>query len=479
MKITFVRPNVGRMEHSLYVDEGRMEPLQLGILAALTPPDVDCALYDDRVETVPFDEPTDLAALTVEIYNARRSYEIAAEYRRRGVPVIMGGFHPTLASEECLEHADAIFVGDAELLWRDVVEDARRGRLRRVYKAPPGEPQPGGVQPRRDLYAGKGYLPITLMQFGRGCRFACDFCAISVFFDRKQYVRRTRDILAEIEAQDRKLIFFVDDNFLSDHEAAKRFLRELIPMRVRWVSQASIDMTNDPELMDLLEASGCLGNVIGFESLAEQNIRSMRKAPNLMQAPGTTVRSRTSGAIARSRTSGATRRDWDRYERACQILREHHLQTWAAFTLGHDYDTAESIRETHDFAMHHKFCFAAFNILMPYPGTPLYARLEREGRLLWDGQWWLHPEYRYNHAAFVPANLTPDELTEACWSCRDRWNRKSAIFRRMWDWQTHLSSLTRLGVFLGYNPIYAKEAYKKQGMLFGLFRESIGTRALG
>lgn len=473
MKITFVRPNVGRMEHSLYVDEGRMEPLQLGILAALTPPDVDCALYDDRVETVPFDEPTDLAALTVEIYTARRSYEIAAEYRRRGVPVIMGGFHPTLASDECLDHADSIFVGDAELLWQEVVEDARQGRLRRIYEASPGSPgggqteggpQPGGVQPRRDLYAGKGYLPITLMQFGRGCRFACDFCAISVFFDRKQYVRRTRDILEEIEAQERKLIFFVDDNFLSDHAAAKRFLRELIPMRVRWVSQASIDMTNDPELMDLLEASGCLGNVIGFESLQEQNIRSMRKAPNLM----------------RPRLHGATRRpDWDRYEKACQVLRDHHLQTWAAFTLGHDHDTPESIRETYDFAMHHKFCFAAFNILMPYPGTPLYDRLEREGRLLWDGQWWLHPEYRYNHAAFVPANMSPDELTEACWYCRDRWNRKSAIFRRIWDWQTHLSSLTRLGVFLGYNPIYAREAYKKQGMLFGLFRESIGPRAMG
>ncbi len=464
MKITFVRPNVGRMEHSLYVDEGRMEPLQLGILAALTPSGVNCALYDDRVETVPFDQPTDLAALTVEIYTARRSYEIAAEYRRRGVPVIMGGFHPTLASEECLEHADSIFVGDAELLWQDVVEDARRGRLRRVYQVPPGSParggmaggpQPGGVQPRRDLFAGKGYLPITLMQFGRGCRFACDFCAISVFFGRQQYVRRSRDILDEIEAQDRKLIFFVDDNFLSDHQAAKRFLRALIPMRVRWVSQASIDMTGDPELMDLLEASGCLGNVIGFESLEERNIRSMRKAPNLM------------------------RRDWDGYENACKILRDHHLQTWAAFTLGHDNDTVESIHETYDFAMHHKFCFAAFNILMPYPGTPLYARLVKEERLLWDGQWWLHPEYRYNHAAFIPTHMTPDELTEACWYCRDRWNRRSAIFKRMWDWQTHLSSLTRLGVFLGYNPIYAREAYKKQGMLFGLLRDSIAPRSLG
>ena len=455
MKVTFVKPNIGRMEHSLYVDEGRMEPLQLGVVAALTPPDVECVLYDDRMEEIPYDEPTDLAAITVEIYTARRAYEIAAEYRRRGVRVILGGFHPTLAPEECLEHADSIYMGDAEFLWAEAVEDARRGALRRIYRARPGVPQPGGVKPRRDLFRGKGYLPITLMQFSRGCRFACDFCAISVFFDRTQFVRQTREVLDEIESQDRKVVFFVDDNFLSNHAAAKLFLRELIPLRIRWVSQASIDMTGDPELMELLERSGCLGNVIGFESLDPANLRAMKKAPNLM------------------------RRGWDAYQAQVEILRDHHLQTWAAFTLGHDGDTLQSIRETSDFAMRNKFCFAAYNILMPYPSTPLYDRLEREGRLLWDGRWWLHPEYRFNHAAFRPRNMTPEELTAACWDCRHRWNTASSMFRRVWDFKTHLNSLTRLGVYLQYNPIYAKEAYKKQGMLFGLFRDSIDTRARG
>src|SRR5687768_7992340 len=122
MKVTFIKPNIGRLEHSLYVDEGRMEPLQLGVLAGLTPPDVECALYDDRIEPIPYDEPTDLVAITVEIYTARRAYEIAEEFRLRGVPVVMGGFHPTLAPEECRRHADAIFIGDAELVWAQVVE---------------------------------------------------------------------------------------------------------------------------------------------------------------------------------------------------------------------------------------------------------------------------------------------------------------------------------------------------------------------
>lgn len=456
MKVTFIKPNIGRMEHSLYVDEGRMEPLTLGVLAGLTPPDVECVLYDDRMEEIPYDEETDLVAITVEIYTARRSYEIAAEYRKRGVPVILGGFHPTLAPDEAVEYADSIFIGDAETGWEEVINDLRKGKehLKKIYKAPPGAPQIGSVMPRRDLFKGKGYLPITLMQFSRGCRFPCDFCAISRFFERQHFTRPARDILQEIEQQDRKLVFFVDDNFLSNHEAAKAFLRELIPMRIRWVSQASIDMTHDLELMELLAESGCLGNVIGFESLDPGNLKLMKKAPNLVKKQGL----------------------WDYYQKQVDVLRDYNQQTWAAFTLGHDHDTQESLRELYHFAESNKFCFAAFNILMPYPNTDFYRRLEAENRLLWDGQWWLHPEYRFNHCAFVPKNMTPDELTEACWQCRYQWNRPSTIFKRMWDFKTHMSSLYRLGVYLSYNPIYGKEAYKKQGMLFGLFRDGIRTR---
>ena len=455
MKITFVKPNIGRMEHSLYVDEGRMEPLQLGVLAGMTPPDVECVIYDDRLEAIPYDEPTDLAAITVEIYTARRAYEIAAEFRARGVKVIMGGFQPTLLPEESLAHADSIFVGDAELAWHEVVADAKAGKLKPVYKSPPGAAQIGGTKPRRDLFKGKGYLPITLMQFSRGCRFACEFCHISVYFDKGHFVRHTKEVLAEIEAQDRKLVFFVDDNFLSNHEAAKLFLRELIPMKIRWVSQASIDMVNDLELMDLLARSGCLGFVVGFESIKPGSLLEMKKGPNFLGG----------------HKKNPYRPEWDKYQSQIDVLRQFHFQTWAAFTLGYDHDTVESIQDTLEFAMANKFCFAAFNILMPYPHTPFYDKLQRENRLLWDGKWWLHPDYRFNHAAFIPRNMTPDELTAACWDIRYKWNTKASIFKRMWDFDTHLSSLTRLLVYLSYNPIYSKEAYKKQSMLFGLFRK--------
>ena len=442
MKLTLIKPNIGRMEHSLYVDEGRMEPLQLGVLAALTPPDVEVCLYDDRMEPIPYDEPTDLVAITVETFTARRAYEIGAEFRQRGVPVILGGMHPSSLPEEAAAHADSVYVGDAEFRWAEVIADGRQGRLKPRYDALVGIPQPDTLT-RRDIFKGKGYLPITLLQFGRGCRFACTFCAVSAYFGQTQYCREVREVVAEIERQERKFLFFVDDNLLSDHEAAKRLFRALIPLKLRWVSQGSLDMTRDRELMELMVRSGCLGHVIGFESLEPESLRLMNKAPNLIGG-------------------------FDGYREQLEVLRDHGLQTWAAFTLGHDHDTLDTISRTLEFALENKFSFAAFNILMAYPNTPHYCRLEAEGRLLYDGKWWLHPDYRFNHACFRPARMSSDELTDACLRARTAFNSIGSIVRRAFDFRTNLRSPVRLGVYLAYNPIFRKEVFKKQGMKFGL-----------
>ncbi|MEZ4851269.1 MAG: hypothetical protein R3B93_22170 [Bacteroidia bacterium] len=207
MHITFIKPKIGRLGGgSPFVDEARMEPLQIGVLAALTPPDVEIAFYDDRMEEVPFDDPTDLVAITVETFTARRSYEIASEYRKRGVPVIMGGIHAKLIPEEVAEHADSVFLGDAEGLWHQVVEDVRRHQLKPWYHSDVGVPHPN-VIPRRDIYEGKKYLPTSLMQFGRGCRYGCTFCAISKYFDKKHFIREVKEVVREIESMPRKVIF--------------------------------------------------------------------------------------------------------------------------------------------------------------------------------------------------------------------------------------------------------------------------------
>lgn len=446
MRVTLIKPNLGRMVGRRgfvrYLDSGRMEPLQLGVLAALTPDGVAVVLHDDRCEDVPYDAPTDLVAITVETFTARRAYEIADEYRRRGVPVVLGGMHPTLLPEEAAEHADAVVTGDAEAVWASVVEDAAAGRLKARYDGcATGVPQ-GGVRTRRDLFAGKGYLPIALTQFSRGCPYRCAYCATSRFFGATHRTRPVAEVVAEIAAQRRRYVFFVDDNITADPEAAKELFAALIPLKIRWVSQASVDMLADRELMELMVRSGCQGHVIGFESITDASLRGMRKGQNRAAA-----------------ASG--------YAGVVEQLRGYGLQTWAAFTLGHDADTLDTIRATADFAIASKFTFAAYNILMPYPSTPLYERLDAEGRLLYDGRWWLHPDYRFNHAAFVPATMTAAELTAASFECRRRMNSPGSIVWRLLEPRTNLRSPFAALQYLAYNPLFRAEVFKKQDMALG------------
>lgn len=443
MKLTLIKPNIGRREHSLYVDEGRMEPLQLGILAALTPPDIEVVMYDDRMERIPYDEPTDLVAITVETFTARRAYEISAEFRRRGVKTVMGGMHVMLIPEEVAEHCDSVIVGDAEPVWETMLNDLKNGELKPRYDViQPTCPQINVIT-RRDIFEGKGYLPITLLQFSRGCSHKCSFCASSVYFKAHHYCRSVEDVVKEIKSQKRKLLFFVDDNIVCDHAKAKELFRALIPLKIRWVSQGSMDMLHDEELMRLMVKSGCLGLVIGFESISPESVSEMNKGTN--------------------RKGSSEMYIWE-----VEQLRKWGLQTWAAFTVGHDSDTLESIKATCDFAIKNKFTFAAYNILMPYPNTPLYEKLEREGRLLYDGKWWLHEEYRFNYAGIVPKNMTADELTEISFDCRRRFNSFGSIFKRALEPHTNMRTPYRFMTYLVYNPLFRKEVFKKQGLIFGL-----------
>lgn len=440
MHISLVKPTLGSISDERFRDEARMEPLNLGVLAGLTPAGVDLRLWDDRIDAIDYDEPTDLVAITVEAFTARRAYEIADAFRARGVPVIMGGIHATALPDEVAEHADSVFTGDAEHRWVEAVADAHDGCLAPRYDAGTGPPQPL-THARRDIYEGKGYLPLSLLQFGRGCRFRCEYCAVGSYFDHQHHTRPVGDVVAEIADGTRRNLFFVDDNLIADHEAAKSLFRALIPLGKRWVSQASIDQVEDPELMRLMVESGCLGNVIGFESLDEDNLEQMGKQPNLARR--------------------------DRYAAAIATLAEHHLQTWAAFVLGYDHDTPDSLLDQCEWAIEQHFTFAAWNVLMPYPGTPLYERLAEQGRLLYDGRWWLHPDYRFNSAAFKPRRMTADQLTETAWSCRRRWSSVGSIVTRALDRSTNMSSLTRFALYLIYNPLFRREAFKRQGLRLG------------
>jgi radical SAM superfamily enzyme YgiQ (UPF0313 family) len=406
MRLTIIHPCIGRKPGQEYIRTWQMEALPAATLAGLTPKDVAVQFYDDRMEQIPFDEPADLVAISVETYTAKRAYQIATEYRKRRVPVVMGGFHATLCPNEVAQHAEAVVCGEAEVVWPRIVDDARHGRLEKFYREP-ARPSLAELKPDRSIFRGKRYLPIGLIESGRGCHFKCDFCAVQTVFNASQTRRPIDRILAEIEPLkcERKLFFFVDDNITSNLASAKEFFRALIPLRIRWVSQSSINAAHDEEFLELLARSGCQGVLIGFESLNLENLKDMNKSFNMMRGG---------------------------FEKALANLRRHRIRVYGTFIFGYDRDTPESFGATVKFAKEQALYIAAFNHLTPFPGTPLYTRLKNEGRLLYDS-WWLDERYSYNRIPFQPRGMDPESLQKNCLAARREFYSWRSIVHRGFD----------------------------------------------
>jgi radical SAM superfamily enzyme YgiQ (UPF0313 family) len=440
MRLTLVHPAIGRRRGQPYIRSWQMEPLAPATLAGLTPRDreTEIRFYDDRTEPIPFDEPTDLVALSVETYTARRSYEIASEFRRRGVPVVMGGFHPTLVPDEAGEYAEALVLGEAEGLWPTVIGDFRHGRLRRVYRQAKRPPL-SGLRPDRSIFAGKRYLPVGLVEAGRGCHFRCEFCAIQSYFSNTQTRRPTEEIIDEIRRIRKPLIFFVDDNITSNMDQAKAFFRALMPLGIRWVSQASINAAHDEEFLRLIKASGCQGLLIGFETLNPENLRQMRKSFNLMHGG---------------------------YEQALANLRRHEIRLYVTFILGYDEDDGDTLEQTLAFAEKHRFYIVAFNHLTPFPGTPLYDRLKKEKRLLFD-RWWLDPGYRYGMVPFAPRGMSADQVKQRCIEARQRFYSVASIFRRSLDFTVNSRNWFMWSHFFSINLLFRSEVLQRKDFPLG------------
>jgi radical SAM superfamily enzyme YgiQ (UPF0313 family) len=433
MKITFIRPHITTRRAA-----DALEPLVFGVLAKLTPSDVELALYDDRIEPIPYDEPTDLVALTVETFTAKRAYQIAAQYRKRGVPVVMGGYHPTLLPDEAGQYADAIAIGDAETIWPKMVEDARMRKLQRVYQSTP-DLVVEGVSPKRSIFTSKRYGALRLVQFGRGCRFACDFCSIHAFYGRSMPRRCMEDVLAEMDELRGQYVFFADDNLFTDKEQAEALFNALKPYNIHWACQISLDIVRNPHLLDLMGESGCVGALIGFESLNESNLIQMKKKWNTKQGD---------------------------YTDALAQIYERGIMVFGSFVFGYDHDTTDAFDRTLEFAMTSKLALAQFNSLIPIPATPLYERLKKENRLLFD-RWWLDDDYRYGETIFQPKNMTPEELRDGIIRLRREFNTYSAITQRMLAPRMNLRSLYHLFAYLAINLVTKKEIRNKQGEALG------------
>jgi radical SAM superfamily enzyme YgiQ (UPF0313 family) len=403
------------------------------------PPDVECVFYDDRIEPIQYDEPTDLVVLSVETFTALRTYRIAAEFRARGVPVVMGGYHATLIPEEVRRHSDAIVVGDAEPVWPQLMVDARQSRLRPVYDGR-SRRELCGIRPQRSIFAGRPYQNITLVEYARGCNFRCDFCSITAFHHAAQNHRPAREVAAEMEETGSRRFFIVDDNIVSQPAKARELCREITPLGVNWVGQASIHIAHDDELLEMLAASGCRGLLIGMESVNESNLRAMCKDWNLAHSS---------------------------YANSLRQFRKHGLAVYGTFVFGYDEDDWAVVRESVDFARDQKLFLAAFNHLVPFPGTPLYRRLQEQGRLISD-PWWLDLTGRVGDVTFRPKKFSAADLEVACLWARRQFYSWPSICERLLDYRANSSSLAMLSVFLGLNVSSHFDIDLRQGLQLGI-----------
>lgn len=438
MRIAFVMPCVGKKKRGSYVKTWQMEPLAIAVLSALTPPGHEKSFYDDRIEPPRYDERPDLVAINVETYTARRAYRIAAEYRSRGSKVVMGGFHATLIPEEVEAEADSVVVGAAEGVWPLVVADAETGCLGKRYEASAGTGF-GELLPDRSIYAKYRYMPVALLETGRGCGFDCDFCSIRSFFRHRYVPREVSEVVREIRALGRRTYFFIDDNLGADRRHLRSLLEALVSLKVCWVGQISLDAANDAAILDLMQASGCMGVLIGFESLSKGNLARMNKRVNARHSD---------------------------YGRAVEELRKHHIAVYATFLFGYPYDTGESFELTYRFSQEQRFFFTAFNHLVPFPGTDLYAELERSGKLLYR-KWWLQPGYRFGDVAFEPEGMKAEELSLACLAYRRKFHSASSLLRRGTDFRANISDLRKFITFWSQGLTGRGDVERRQGLPLG------------
>ena len=436
--ITFIYPCVGRFPETKYVRSWQMEPLAIGVLSAMTPENWGQTFFDDRQEEIDYDQPTDIVAISVETYSARRAYQIAAAYRTKGVTVILGGYHATLATDDCLPHADAVCVGMAEDVFPTLLADFEKGQLQHIYQRNPATPMIP-TTPNRDIFADKRYLPLTLIETSRGCSFDCQFCSITAFFKKSWHRRPIEDIVKEIQAIGRKFIFFVDDNILGDAEDCFKLFEALKPLKIRWVSQASINITRNEKLMKALAESGCFGLLVGFESLNKSNLERMNKTVNQTQE----------------------------YDQAMDVLHRYGIAVYGTFVFGYGSDEPGDFRATIDFAKRHKLFCCAFNHMVPFPGTPFYEQCVRQGSLMKE-TWWLEENYRFGQVVFTPETLTAEQLEEQCMNARREFYTWGSILRRASALKANIRNPIRAGCYLVTNYLLREELNRKFLLPLGL-----------
>lgn len=439
MNIAFIQPSVGKIIGQKYPRSWCMYPLNLGVISGLTPKEHCVNFIDDRFNEIDYNSKFDLVAMPVETYTAKRAYFISNEFRSRGTKVILGGIHTTLVPKEAKQYADSIIIGDAENTWLRLLSDIKSDNLRAAYYEKPQEFTLNNDKTDRTIFKKNNYLPISLIETGRGCGFKCDFCAVSASQKQTYRTKCIEKIISEIEECGQKNVYFVDDNFVSNFNRTKELCDKISSLNIRWISQGSINMAYDEELLIKMQKSGCFNMLIGFESLNEETLNKMGKG----------------WASFRKK-----------YDESIKIIRDNGITIYATFVFGYDNDTKDDFKRTLDFAIDQNFAISAFNHLVPFPGTPVYKRLEKEKRLIYD-KWWLREGGKFGEVVFHPKNMTSEELAENCYKCRESFYRYGSITKRLFDFKANSKNLTSLA-YMAYVNLFSKnEAKKRQGWPIG------------
>lgn len=359
-------------------------PLSLLTLATVTPPDIDLRIVDERIEKIDFDAPVDLIGITVVTRAAPRAYEIAAEYRRRGVKVVMGGIHPSAMREEAAQHADVVVLGEGEYAWPQLLNDYQQGALQPIYRGQPVMDLDALPIPRRDLLKRPDYYVTTkVITATRGCPNSCTFCAAGAGLSKKYRKRKVENVVRELEQIPGKVAIFVDDNIGWDVEYAKELIRALIPLKLRWSGAVSANALEDQELIDLAAKSGCFMLGVGFESLSPTVLASIRK----------------------DKTNKP-----ERYAAGIQRIQEAGMAVWGNFIVGFDDDDLNTFDQLVDFIHQTYIEIANIYTLIPYPGCLLYRQYDRSGRIF--SKDWNYYDPVDGPCVYIPSQMSPNDLMD-------------------------------------------------------------------
>lgn len=411
------RHRTGIMKKSL-----RYAPLTLTTLAALVPAELDAevVLVDEGIEAIDASLRADLVGISCITGTAPRAYQLADDFRRRGIPVVLGGVHPTLLPDEAQQHADSVVVGYAEESWPELLRDFAAGRMKARYLQRPGLSLKHLTPPRREMLDRGNYTMFHTIEATRGCIHKCDFCVVPTAWGGP-YQRPVAQVVDEIRGMGSRRLIFLDLDLISDVQHAKELFSALVPLGITWGGLATISIASDDELLELAARSGCRGLLLGFESMCHDSLLESRKGFN-------------------------TRKD---YHEVVRKLHAHGIAIMGCFALGFDHDSQDVFAETLDFVLSSGIDLPRYAILTPFPATPLFRRLKSEGRILTEN-WEL---YDAQHVVFQPSQMTPEQLLRGAeWTWRQTYSYPS-IARRL------LKARTQLSVALPANLGYRFYAY--------------------